>query len=80
MYMQCVLFYNADLLLFQQYSAGIVQYKNNFQDFGNFDPKEVKKEVKRGNKLVRQLLCQNSTAKFDKTCQYVSSLRTLDFL
>ena len=39
-------------LIFQQYSSGLGQYKDEFSDFGNFDPKEVQKEIKRGKKLV----------------------------
>ena len=56
-------------ILLQQYSAGLVQYKNEFNYFGNFDPKEVKKEVKRGNKLVsiygKYLMCISSDFKID---------------
>ena len=40
------------IIMFQQYSAGLVQYKNSFLHFGNFDPRDVRKEIKRGNKLV----------------------------
>ena len=45
--------YNTNLLSFQQYSSALVQYKDEYSDFGNFDPKEVQKEIRRGQKLVR---------------------------
>ena len=48
---------NAVLLFFQQYSSGLGQYKDEFSDFGHFDPKEVVKEIKRGKKLVKTLPC-----------------------
>jgi hypothetical protein len=42
------------LFLFQQYSSGLSQYK--FESFGGFDIEEVENEIKRGKKLVSEII------------------------